>query len=58
VTITDWTTAVANMSRRTPEDIAELFSERAGTREYCGGMSRAEAEREARVDVERMVLGG
>jgi hypothetical protein len=56
--LADWTTAIVNMSGRTAADIAEIYSERAGVREYCGGMGRAEAEREARKDVEGMVLGG
>ena len=51
-----WTTAIARMSGRTPEDIAELHGERSGIRQFCGGQERDEAEREARKDVERMVL--
>lgn len=35
------------------DDEREFFEERAGIREYEGGMSRRDAERAARVDVER-----
>jgi hypothetical protein len=35
------------------ENLRELFEERAGIREYDGGLSRREAETEARNDVLR-----
>lgn len=56
--ITVWSTALANMSGRPEAFIVEAWSERAAVREYLGGMEREEAEREARKDVEREVLGG
>lgn len=35
------------------DELAEPFEERAGIMEFCGGMTRDEAEEEARQDVEK-----
>lgn len=41
------------MTSSADESEAELFEERAAIREYCGGMSRTDAEAGARDDLER-----
>lgn len=51
-----WAETVAAMSGRTVADIEEHWSERSAIREYLGGLSREEAERTARVDIEKIVL--
>lgn len=40
----------------THEEQQELFEERAGIREFCGGLDREEAERLAREDVQKALF--
>jgi hypothetical protein len=47
---------LAKRSRRTIDDVTELWNERAAIREWDGGKSRKEAERLALDDVADMVL--
>lgn len=47
---------IAKRSKRTFDDLAELFYERAAIREYEGGHSRKDAERDALNDVADVVL--
>ena len=44
---------IANWVKTLDENARELFEERAGIRQYEGGLSRQEAESEARNDVLR-----
>ena len=44
---------LALASGRTEADVEDWFLHRAATREYDGGQSRAEAEREAEVETEQ-----
>lgn len=55
-TQTDRLALIAKRSRRTIEDVTELWNERAAIREYEGGKKRAEAERLALDDVADVVL--
>lgn len=48
---------IAKRSRRTLDDVTELWNERAAHREYDGGKSRKEAEMLALDDVANMLLG-
>lgn len=48
--------SIAKRSGRTLDDVTELWNERAGIREYCGGKSRVDAERAALNDVADVVL--
>lgn len=47
---------LAKRSKRTLEDVTELWNERAAHREYDGGKSRREAESLALDDVADLVL--
>lgn len=47
---------IAKRSKRTIEDVTELWHERAAIREYEGGRSRRDAERDALNDVADVVL--
>ena len=44
---------LALASGRTEADAEDWFNDRAAQREFCGGQSRAEAEREAEVETEQ-----
>jgi hypothetical protein len=46
---------LANFFERSLDEVRELYEERAGIREYESGMTRGEAEREALLDVRRML---
>lgn len=54
---TDRLALIAKRSRRTLDDVAEFWHERAAIREYDGGKSRKEAEMLALDDVANMLLG-
>jgi hypothetical protein len=54
--VATWPESIANLTGRTVAEVDEAWSERAAVRQYLGGLERAEAEREARGDVERMWL--
>ncbi|HEX4351808.1 MAG TPA: hypothetical protein VGL61_30405 [Kofleriaceae bacterium] len=50
--------ALAELARffgRNLDEVRELYEERAGLRQYESGMSRSDAEREALLDVRRML---
>lgn len=47
---------IARRSRRTLDDVTELWHERAAIREYDAGKSRKDAERDALDDVANIVL--
>lgn len=47
---------IAKRSKRTIDDVTELFHERAAIREFEGGATRRDAERDALNDVADMVL--
>ena len=50
--------ALAELARffgRNLEEVRELYEERASVRQYESGMSRSDAEREALLDVRRML---
>lgn len=47
---------LARRSGRTLDEVTELWTERAAIREHEGGMRRADADREAIVDVANMVM--
>jgi hypothetical protein len=53
---TDRITLLAKRSKRTLEDVTELWHERAAIREYDGGKRRVDAERLALDDVADVVL--
>lgn len=53
---TDRLELIAKRSRRTFDDVAELWHERAAHREYDAGKSRKEAEQLALDDVANMLL--
>ena len=53
---TDRLTLLAKRSKRTLEDVTELWHERAAIREFEGGKRRVEAERLALDDVADVVL--
>lgn len=53
---TDRLALLAKRSKRTLDDVTELFHERAAIREYDGGHQRRDAERDALDDVADMVL--
>jgi hypothetical protein len=55
-TQTEYLERVAKRSRRTFDDVAELWNERAAHREYDAGMRRVDAERRALDDVADVVL--
>lgn len=48
---------IAKRSRRQVYGVVEAFHERAAIREYLGGKSRKDAERDALDDVANMLLG-
>jgi hypothetical protein len=48
---------IAKRSRRTIDDVTELFEERAAIRQYVGGATRKDAESAALDDVANMLLG-
>lgn len=52
----DYLARIAARSKRTLEDVTELFIERAAIREYDGGKKRVDAERDALDDVADVVL--
>jgi hypothetical protein len=56
VTGPDRLALLAKRSRRTVEDVTELWHERAAIREYDGGKRRKEAEQLALDDVANIVL--
>lgn len=47
---------IAKRSKRTIDDVTELWNERAAIREFEGGASRRDAERDALDDVANVVL--
>jgi hypothetical protein len=53
---TDRLALIAKRSKRTIEDVTELFEERAAIREYMGGAKRRDAETAALNDVADVVL--
>jgi hypothetical protein len=53
---TDRLALIAKRSKRTIEDVTELWNERAAIRQYCGGKPLKEAERLALDDVADVVL--
>lgn len=52
----DRLTLIAKRSKRSLEDVTELWNERAAIREYDGGKKRVDAERLALDDVADVVL--
>jgi hypothetical protein len=56
MTKTDRLTLIAKRSKRTLEDVIELWNERAAIRQFCGGKSLKDAERLALDDVADVVL--
>jgi hypothetical protein len=46
---------LATFFGRSLDEVRELYEERAGIRQYESGMTRGEAEREAMLDVRRML---